>query len=132
MAISAVRNTTAEKNSGAKKSTKAVAKVAAKTAAKPTAKPTVKPTVKAKRKSPVAAVAGAASERIKPVRVSFKMPPADFKLIDIMKQRALEFARPTKKSELLRAGLQVLHGMDALALRQVLEALAPSKTIRPK
>jgi hypothetical protein len=44
----------------------------------------------------------------KMVRDSFTMPQADFDLVHLLKERALGFRRPTKKSELLRAGLQAL------------------------
>lgn len=42
--------------------------------------------------------------KAKPVRDSFTMPQADYALIDKLKERALAFRRPAKKSELLRAG----------------------------
>lgn len=70
--------------------------------------------------------------RQKLVRDSFTMPPQDFNLIADLKARALGFGRPTKKSELLRAGLQVLNAMKPAALQQVLSQLAPLKTGRPK
>ena len=70
--------------------------------------------------------------RQKLVRDSFTMPPQDFNLIAELKSRALAFGRPTKKSELLRAGLQVLNTMKPAQLQQVLGQLAPLKTGRPK
>ena len=66
------------------------------------------------------------------MRDSFTMPQADFDLIAGLKERALEFRRPAKKSELLRAGLQVLAGLDDTTLRATLDALAPLKPGRPK
>lgn len=66
------------------------------------------------------------------VRDSFTMPQPDFGLIAVLKDRALGFKRPTKKSELLRAGLQVLAGLKPDELKQVLGRLAPLKTGRPK
>ncbi len=72
------------------------------------------------------------SERVKLVRDSFTMPRDDFDLIAQLKTRALEFKRPTKKSELLRAGLQQLASMDEGKLRAALAALRPLKVGRPK
>ena len=66
------------------------------------------------------------------VRDSFTLPREDFDLIDVLKDRALDFKRPTKKSELLRAGLQLLAGLDQAALRAALEALRPLKAGRPR
>lgn len=66
------------------------------------------------------------------VRDSFTMPQKDFGLIAVLKDRALGFKRPTKKSELLRAGLQVLAALPAPALRSALDALVPLKAGRPK
>lgn len=73
-----------------------------------------------------------AKVRVKPVRDSFTMPPADFALIDALKARALEGQRPAKKSELLRAGLHALSAMTQAQLVAALNGLAPIKTGRPK
>jgi hypothetical protein len=70
--------------------------------------------------------------KAKLVRDSFTMPQADFALVGVLKERALEFKRPTKKSELLRAGLQALAKLDAAALSAALGALTPLKPGRPK
>ena len=71
-------------------------------------------------------------EKVKRVRDSFTMPRADFDLIDQLKDRALGFKRPAKKSELLRAGLQVLQGLTDAQLLAALGALTPLKPGRPK
>jgi hypothetical protein len=60
------------------------------------------------------------------------MPEADFALIAKLKSTALSAQRATKKSELLRAGLQVLARLDAPALLVVLDRLETVKTGRPK
>jgi len=60
------------------------------------------------------------------------MPQTDFALIAVLKERALGFRRPTKKSELLRAGLQALAGLNDVSLHTALNALAPLKPGRPK
>jgi hypothetical protein len=78
------------------------------------------------------AVAVAEPKKDKLIRDSFTLPREDFELIALLKDRALDFKRPTKKSELLRAGLQVLAGLDQARLRASLEALRPLKAGRPK
>jgi len=97
------------------------------TAAKKAPAPAARPAKK------TAAVA-AKTPKLKPrlVRDSFTMPESDFGLIAQLKQRALAFQRPTKKSELLRAGLQVLQALDDARLRKALDALVPLKPGRPK
>jgi len=70
--------------------------------------------------------------KAKLVRDSFTMPQADFALVAALKDRALDFKRPTKKSELLRAGLQALAKLDDKALRAALDALTPLTPGRPK
>jgi hypothetical protein len=83
-----------------------------------------------------AAVAGAAAKptrlKEKLVRDSFTMPQADFALIHQLKERALGFKRATKKSELLRAGLQALAAMDDARLQALLAQLPALKAGRPK
>ena len=111
-------------------------------ARKPAAKPSVKPAAKAAKAAKAAAPtpkpaapaqpAKPAKVKAKLVRDSFTMPQADFALIAALKERALGFRRPTKKSELLRAGLQVLAGLNDAALQSVLEALPALKLGRPK
>lgn len=97
-----------------------VKKVAAKKVARKVAAPAPKAVVAPK---PV---------KVKLVRDSFTMPRADFDLIDQLKERALGFKRPTKKSELLRAGLHVLLGLSDAQLQAALGALTPLKAGRPK
>lgn len=72
------------------------------------------------------------AKKHKLVRDSFTMPRTDFELIHTLKERALGFKRPTKKSELLRAGLQALAALDDAALKARLERLIPLKPGRPK
>ena len=66
------------------------------------------------------------------VRDSFTMPSNDFQLIEQLKQRALGFKRPAKKSELLRAGLHALASLGDTELRAALDALDPLKPGRPR
>jgi hypothetical protein len=95
---------------------------------------------KAKRKVAASAVAVKAVKPVKRphkprpvlVRDSFTMPEVDFALIAKLKATALGAQRAVKKSELLRAGLQVLAGMDSESLVLVLDRLEAVKTGRPK
>ena len=66
------------------------------------------------------------------VRDSFTMPRSDFELIAMLKERALTFKRPTKKSELLRAGLQALAALNQKQLQTALDRLPLLKSGRPK
>ena len=77
-------------------------------------------------------IADATKVRDKLIRDSFTLPREDFDLIAVLKERALGFKRPTKKSELLRAGLQLLARLDSAALQAALDALRPLKAGRPK
>jgi hypothetical protein len=89
----------------------------------------------AKRKAPsVTAPAAAAKPMKKPklVRDGFTMPESDHALIATLKARALKSGRETKKSELLRAGLQALAGLDAKTLIAALARLEPIKIGRPR
>lgn len=88
----------------------------------------------AKRKSSpmTAALPAQPMKKDKLIRDSFTLPREDFELIAALKDRALDFKRPTKKSELLRAGLQVLASLDQTKLRTALDALRPLKAGRPK
>jgi len=123
----ATRTAASKSRPAAKKAAPAPATKARKPApaAKPAAAPVAKP----------AAPAQAAKEpkvKAKLVRDSFTMPQADFALIGALKERAIGFKRPAKKSELLRAGLQALAGLNDTALKAALDALAPLKPGRPK
>lgn len=127
-----------------KAASKPAPKSAPKAAPKPAGKPVAKPRAAAPARKPAAKPATrpvkAAPPLAKPakppkaklVRDSFTMPQADFALIAALKDRALGFKRPTKKSELLRAGLQALAGLNDGALQTALNALAPLKPGRPK
>ena len=97
-----------------------------------------KPAAKAKAPdpAPVKAVAVATGKppkaKLKLVRDSFTMPHADFELIDVLKQRAMNFRHAVKKGELLRAGLQVLAALPDVQLEKALARITPLKTGRPK
>lgn len=112
----------AKKTVPVKKSPAAKKAVVAKKAAAPTPAPVavvVVPEPKHKAKD-------------KLVRDSFTMPRSDFELIALLKERALTFKRPTKKSELLRAGLQALAALNQKQLQTALDRLPLLKSGRPK
>ena len=100
--------------------------------------PPPKPDAAAGKPSPKAADKPAAVGKKTPrpkeklVRDSFTMPQEDYALIASLKDRTLSFKRPTKKSELLRAGLHALQALPAAALREALDALTPLKAGRPR
>ena len=102
---------------------------ARKTAAKPASIP-VKKAARKRAASPPAAVPKVAKDKL--VRDSFTMPRSDFALIEQLKEKALGFKRPTKKSELLRAGLHALAALSDGKLEAALGALVPLKPGRPK
>ena len=74
----------------------------------------------------------AKTPKVRLVRDSFTMPEAEFALVATLKERALKKGRAAKKSELLRAGLQLLGQQSPAALVAALERLQPIKTGRPK
>lgn len=96
-----------------------------------------KPPAKAKVRGPAAVKAAVPpgkppKAKFKLVRDSFTMPHADFELIDLLKQRAMNFRHAVKKGELLRAGLQVLAALPDAQLEKALARITPLKTGRPK
>jgi hypothetical protein len=97
----------------------------------PKPKPKATPVAK-----PQSSAGKAGKKPVKPrpvlVRDSFTMPEADFALIATLKSTALGARRAAKKSELLRAGLHILAGLDAESLVVVLDRLETVKTGRPK
>lgn len=103
----------------------------------PKARPTAKSDGAAKKLSSKTAEKSIGSKKApkpkeKLVRDSFTMPQEDYALIAGLKHRALMFKRPTKKSELLRAGLHALQALPAATLREALDSLTPLKVGRPK
>lgn len=102
--------------------------------AKPAAQKVAAAKTPAKRATKPAAGAIGKPPKVKQklVRDSFTMPQADFELIEVLKQRAMNFRHSPKKSELLRAGLQVLAGLPDQQLQVALARITPLKTGRPK
>ena len=114
-----------------KAATPAAKTVAAKADTK--AKPVAKVPVKTAPAAPVAAAPAETVKAKKPklVRDGFTIPKAEYLVLDTLKLRAADLKHPTKKSELLRAGIKALAAMDGAALLLALRAVPPIKTGRP-
>lgn len=65
------------------------------------------------------------------VRDSFTIPKAEYLVLDELKARAVKLTRPTKKSELLRAGIKALAALSDAAFLTALEQVPAIKTGRP-
>jgi hypothetical protein len=84
-----------------------------------------------------AKVAPVATEAAKPAKVklvrdSFTIPKTEYAAIDELKKRAAKAALPSKKSELIRAGLLALAGMGDASFQAAMSAVPMLKTGRPK
>jgi hypothetical protein len=66
------------------------------------------------------------------VRDSFTIPKGEYGLLEALKVRAANLRRPTKKSEILRAGIAALNAMPDKAFLSVLSGIPSLKTGRPK
>lgn len=117
----------------AKTPSKAPLKAASKAPVKASPKPAAKaPASPAPAKKAAKAPAPAADKKTKLVRDSFTMPKAEYTAIDALKARAAELKRPTKKSEILRAGVAAMAKLPDAALVAALDALPTIKTGRPR
>lgn len=124
-----VASTKAVKDVKAVKATKTVkaTKKAAKTAAKPAAK-----TTKAPRAQEAAVkTKGKQAKKEKVIRDSFTMPKADHERLAVLKRKCLDAGISVKKSELLRAGIQLLDSASSKRLLAAISALETVKTGRP-
>lgn len=65
------------------------------------------------------------------VRDSFSMPKSEYAVLQALKDRAAKAGRPARKSELLRAGIQVLAGLQDAAFLGAMGAVPTLKTGRP-
>ncbi|HUP07575.1 MAG TPA: hypothetical protein VMU47_10515 [Caldimonas sp.] len=88
----------------------------------------------APRPAPAADGASTAERGGKPrlVRDSFTIPKDEYAVLEGLKLRAANLRRPTKKSELLRAGIASLSGLADEAFLRALERIPSLKTGRPK
>ena len=71
------------------------------------------------------------AKKTKLVRDSFTIPKAEYVVLENLKQRAAQLARPVKKSELLRAGIKMLASLTDTAYLAALEQLPAINTGRP-
>jgi hypothetical protein len=81
--------------------------------------------------APAAAAAKADGEP-KLVRDSYTIPKAEYAALQLLKRRAVNLKRPAKKSELLRAGIAALAGLNDKSFLAALEGVPSLKTGRPK
>jgi len=133
-----VKKTNAAKSAtatAARKSGTTKSKTSAKTKAKASAKPdAATPAAEAAKKPARKAVAKAKNKHAKKekvVRDSFTMPKADYERLAALKQTCFEAGVSVKKSELLRAGLQLLEASSTKRLVAAIAALETVKTGRP-
>jgi hypothetical protein len=98
---------------------KPVPKGAVKKAAQPKSKAVVQPAAEQKLKKP------------KLVRDSFTFPKDEYQAIAGLKQKALSLQHSAKKSEILRAGLMLLNGLNDKAFLAALAKVPALKTGRP-
>lgn len=111
----------------------AAKRTAAKKAA--SARKSAPPAKKAARPQPAqrpALPAPADKPKHKLVRDSFTIPKLEYTVLEALKQRAANLKRPTKKSELIRAGISALKAMDDKAFLSTLSRIPSLKTGRPK
>lgn len=82
--------------------------------------------------SHVASGKPAKQKKVKLVRDSFTLPKDERAALDQLKQRAAKLAHPSKKSEVLRAGIKTLAEMSDKSFLAALKAVPAIKTGRPK
>lgn len=70
-------------------------------------------------------------KKTKMVRDSFTMPKAEFAVLDLLKSRAANLKTPTKKTELIRAGIKALAAMSDASFLAAVAAVPNLKTGRP-
>lgn len=98
-------------------------------ATKPVAPKAAAPVPKEKAKTEAHAEKPA---KLKLVRDSFTIPKTEYAAIDVLKKRAARAGLPSKKSELLRAGLMALAAMGDGAFQAAMSGVPTLKTGRPK
>jgi hypothetical protein len=74
----------------------------------------------------------AKTPKAKLVRDSFTIPKAEYTTLNELRQRSTRLAQPAKKSEILRAGIELLKGLSDQAFLDALAAVPNLKTGRPK
>lgn len=102
------------------------ARAPARKTTRPAARPSVKPVPQAAVKKPKK------EHKMKVVRDSFTMPQSEYQKIAEIKATCLKAKMHVKKSEVLRAGLKALAGLNTTQLKRALGELEKIKTGRPK
>jgi hypothetical protein len=74
----------------------------------------------------------AKAKKVKVVRDSFTMPEAEYAQIAALKKRIARYGGSAKKSELLRAGLLLLAGLNDVEFTAAISGVEPAKTGRPR
>lgn len=115
----------------------AASKVPAKSASAAVSKASLKaaPKAAAAPAKPVAKSAAETTEKAKKpklIRDSFTMPETEYAVLGQVKKTCLKAGVEVKKSELLRAGVALIEGLDVDQLKMVLASLTPLKAGRPK
>jgi hypothetical protein len=103
-------------------------------AAKATPQPAPKTTAKQLKtvvETAVTVAAAVAKQKNKLVRDSFTIPKSEYSVLEGLKLRAAMLKRPTKKSEILRAGISVLNLMTDKQFLAAVDAVPSLKTGRP-
>jgi hypothetical protein len=98
-------------------------------AAKPAKAPKASKSPKAAK--PEKAPKPAKDAKPKLVRDSFTIPKAEYAVLDTLKVRAARAGHPAKKSELLRAGIQLLAALPDAGFLAAVQAVESLKTGRP-
>jgi hypothetical protein len=133
---SAVKTSTSEAPAKPATKTSATKPVIKTTAAKPAAaKPVEKiaaPKTIPKKVEKVTKVVKEKTPKLKMERDSFTMPKAEYAQLYVLKERLIKLGQPSKKSELLRAGIMQLTAMTDAALKAALAKVPAIKTGRPK
>jgi hypothetical protein len=71
------------------------------------------------------------AKKPKLVRDSFTIPKVEYAVLETLKERAAKAGAPSKKSEVLRAGIKALAGMPDAAFLAAMGAVPAIKTGRP-
>ena len=127
MATTPKKTTPTKSAAGAKTAQRSSAKPAPKPAPRPSPKPATKAATGAVKPAPVEVKA-----KHKLVRDSFTIPKAEYVVLESLKLRAADLKRPTKKSELIRAGIAVLQKMTEKEFLAAVNGVPSLKTGRPK
>jgi hypothetical protein len=100
----------------------------------PAAKPVVKAVTTAKTADKKAAAKPVKEKapKLKMERDSFTMPKTEYAQLYVLKERLIKLGQPSKKSELLRAGVMQLSAMTDAALKAAMGKVPAIKTGRPK